>query len=571
MNNGNITPNGDAKKDNEMIGGDQLSSLEAALRRQNEKTRALEDTSKTEIINATTAYKEKENLNDIIMAERNARVGREEEYQKMLDDMNYTRNTSTEKESEKIIDQKEIESGIPITLDEDFDSDNGSMLGLVINKDEFSDVVEDRNIMDNNEAMNNKAVESVNKYIEERDLEINAIEKAKEISKNEVLTDEEMEELDDYAIMNDMDKSDFDKKINETVVLIDKTNVGTVIDFTDEEREKLRSARQITLREVEVKDLENVKIKKKTNKKPVETLIQNVIHQHTVMVPLISSGYTVKLKGCSVFELLALMNIKENENPTVTMKEKWSTIYSKIVETSLGDLTYTEFMSKTAYSDLPMLLFGLTCASFPDEDTVDLKCNKCDKSFKHNYLMNSTLRFEMLPDATKERFKEVIDNSYIKQDSIEYASNALVNTVKRFRLPSSGILVDFEFKNGDRFISKTLKDVQTDGLDEMDITILGITAVIQRMLLPDLDANDGSYFEINEPLEMVEVVRQLDFTDRRIVVKQSENMIAETEIKFGLVDVTCPHCGHVTNVIKIDKIEDILFLLCEREMNTVAK
>lgn len=561
------------RQDDDMLGTDQLSSLEAALRRQNEKHRArIEDgESETEIIDAGNAYKKKEDLKDILTAERAARVGKEEEYQKMLNDMNYTKedNSAGEKVQE-IIEPKMVESGVPITIDEDFENmDSG--LGLVINREEFSEVVEDRAVLGNKEAMEDKCKDNIDRYMEERDEEINAIKKAEEISKTEVLSDEEMEELDDYAVMNDMSKSEFDKKVNETVVLIDKTNVGVVIDFTDEEREKLRSAKQITLKEVEVKELETIKIKKKNNKKPVESLIRTVIHQHAVMVPLLSSGYTVKLKGCSVFELLALLNIKEGENPTVSMKEKWSIIHSKIVETSLGDLSFTEFMDKTAYSDLPMLLYGLTCASFPDEDTVDLKCNNCDKSFKHTYLMNSTLRFEMLPDSSKERFKEVIDNSYVKQDSEEYAANALVNSVKRFRLPSSGILVDFEYKSGDKFISKVIKDIQTDGLDEMDITILGITAVIQRLLLPDLEANDGSYFEINEPLEMVEVIRQLDFTDRRIVVKQSESMIMDTEIKFGLIDVTCPHCGHVTNVIKIDKIEDILFLLCEREMNTVAK
>lgn len=456
--------------------------------------------------------------------------------------------------------------GVPILEDDDMDDEEET--GFVVTKDEFTATYVDREPVKGGakELVEDKAVENIQAYMEERDEEISRVEAAKQAMESEVLSDEELDEGYTAEDINGMSVEDYGKHYQEAVVLIDKTDACKVIDFTDEDREKLRLAKTITLREVEKKGLSTIKIKRKSKHMNIETLLQSTVKNFATVVPLMTSGFTVKLRGCSVLEMIDLIDRKEGKDDVSTYKDRWSFIHDKIVETSLGPMTYSEFIKKVSYSDRPMLIYALTCASFPEEDTVMLKCGQCGKTYEHKYTIKSLLRIETMSEKLKDRFAKTIDNSHRLDTSKAYAEEAPVNTTKRIELPISGIVIDFEYKSIETFLHKNIEEWQSDEIPENLALAALLTTYISSIYIPDPNS-PGEYYEIEDFLEMCETIQKLSNVDRNLINKISDSMASDSMVTFGFNNMVCPHCGTHTNMIETN-IDTILFQQCERQMST---
>ena len=466
--------------------------------------------------------------------------------------------------------KKEIDLNTPVTEEEDFDYAE-SESGVVINHADIK--LAQKGPMSNEAAVQEKVSNNVDDYVSEMDEEINSLKEAKEVIENEVLDDEEMEEIEnaspsDEIDYNAMPKTEFDNKYKDAIVIIDKFKLAT-IDFTEEEREKLRLARTITLKQVTSKEVRELKIKKKKPK--LEQVIKSTISNFSTVVPLIGSGYTVKLSGCSVTELMAIISTLDENNPIENFSKKTSLIYEKILETSIGKLTYEEFLEKTCYVDLPMLMYGLACATFPDEDTVDLICNneKCGKAMPHRYSMRSLLRVERFNDVVKSKIAKTVDNSYSVETSKKYASTAPVNSIERLEFPHSKIIADFEYKS----LADFKKIITKQFNENIEIPkelgdVYGFSIFIKAIYVPDHE--DDGYYEYTDQMEVAKVLNAMNRIDLSILYKKANEMGESNNIEFGYMNIDCPHCKTHYNALTAD-IEQLLFTRCRLEMNTIVE
>ena len=64
---------------------------------------------------------------------------------------------------------------------------------------------------------------------------------------DETDTDNDTENEEDDLVDKDEDEGTFREKYDEAIVVIDKTGMGSVVNFTDEEREKLEKVKKIKL------------------------------------------------------------------------------------------------------------------------------------------------------------------------------------------------------------------------------------------------------------------------------------------------------------------------------------
>lgn len=463
-------------------------------------------------------------------------------------------------------------AGVPIMEDEDdyYDEDAGQ--GLVITKDTFKEKVEDNVPKANSTNLEEKLMDNVKEYMNDMDEIIEGHREAERVLQEEVLDDEDMEEVKKESLtdadLNSMSSEEYRKKLDEAIVIIDKTGVGDV-EFTPEERAKLEHVKKIRLEEVVSKDIKTVNIRKRNKKVKIGNILQAVIAPHTSTVPLLASGYTAKFKGCSVFELMTLINPDQDKNKAESFRAKWSLVYSKMVENSIGIKSFQEFLAKTCYSDFKMMTFAIACASFPDESEMDLDCQNasCKRTFSHKYTIKSLMRVEKMNDETRTRFLETVDNSYTLNNSIAYAEASPVNEVKRLHLPETGIMIDFEYKNAENFMDTIIKE-----MDQLEIPDewkpLSIIAVfIKQALIPIPDEPVGNYYSITDMLELCELLYSLPNIDRRIVYSQTNKMGESTLVDFGLTNIVCPYCGTTTNTLPVD-IETILLQQCQTELTT---
>ena len=448
-------------------------------------------------------------------------------------------------------------NGVAITPAE-HSSYNGP--GLVIKNDEL---IKKKEQLPKYTGVTPDTQSSIDKYMAEFDADIEMMREQNEELKEELGIEDE----DDETPEEDpgMTKDEFQEKYNQAVVIIDKTGFGKVINFTEEEHEKLEKAKKIKLEEVETISLDTIKTKK-PKKKDIDKIIKRVTSITTTNIVLPLSGYTAEVKGCSAYELISL--IDQNENALLNAQNKWSLIHSKLENTSLGKMDFNEFLMNTAASDYNTFIYGLLCSTYPDDDKMPLTCTKCKKPFDHSYSVRSLIRAEAMSDQLKDTFMEIVDNSVTEASAKEVHDKALISSVKRIRLPQSGIIAEIYVQSAYDLINKSIKDLN-DNTDEKYTQTAVLSTLINTFYVPDPD-EPGSYFEVTNGADISKTLYTLNEIDVLIIRKMGEELLDGMNISYGLMDITCPHCGNYIPFIELE-LENILFYRYRQALNTVIE
>lgn len=360
---------------------------------------------------------------------------------------------------------------------------------------------------------------------------------------------------------SDMTDDEFNRKYAEAVVVIDKTKFGKVINFTDEEREKLQKSQKIKLEEVETVSLSSIKTKKVKSGKSAD-IIKRTTNLHTSNIVLPLSGYTASMKGCSPFELISLLQ-NSSENQMENTRTKWSLIHSKIETTSIGKMDFNKFLHNTAVGDYNILLYGILCATYSDMDTLDLTCDnkKCGKNISHEYSIRSLIRAEKMSDKLRDIFMNIVDNSYDKESAKRVHEESSVNVTKTVELPESKMIVELKVQSAYDLINTSLKSLKSD-LDRKynQAAILSTTVHRAFVIDPESDPNDPVYFEFLDALDITQLIYQLSTKDLLILKTLGDNLFKDLTMEFGLMNVTCPSCRKHRQTVPIENLEDILFI-----------
>lgn len=359
-------------------------------------------------------------------------------------------------------------------------------------------------------------------------------------------------------------KEDFLKRYQEAVVVIDKTGMGQVINFTDEEREKMKKVKSITLKEVETVELKSIKTKKaKTGIADRILKKRNTVRNTTVVLPI--SGLTMVMKGCSTFELMGLINGDQvNVN---TLIAKWTLIHSKIESTSIGKMDFNTFLNNVASLEYDILVYGILCATFPDEDTFPLTCPLCKTSIEHKYNMRSLLRAEEMSEKLAELVKYTADSSHTENLAKECFENSLLNTEKSIQLPDSEFICTIGIQNAYSFIYDSVNAI--DKLDEKYSQATIISSAVARMFVPNPDDDGATYLEIDDTEDVIKLIYSLNAKDISILSTKIGEISEGLEFKFGLMDINCPNmkCKHHVNSVEVE-LDTILFHMYQQAMNT---
>ena len=374
----------------------------------------------------------------------------------------------------------------------------------------------------------------------------------------------------DKSIMDQMNESSnndtesetesSDKSYEEAVIIIDKSGMGQ-INLTEEEHEKLEQVKKIKLEEIEVVDIKKFKTKK-PKKHSLSKILKRRSVAHTTNVVLPSSGYTAVVKGASTYEIASLAG--NSQDLVIDAETKWSTIYDKIVSTSIGDMNFNDFLRATSQMDYEMLIYGILCATFPDADSFPLICDKCGKTFEHKYSIKSLILHEQMSDKLKELISVAVDNSHVLEDAKRVHNEAPVNQVTTIKLPVSGYIVDIHCQSAHEFIYNSVKALSQEN-NQKYVQASTLSIFIKTIYIPD-DINDPetSYFEFSEAGEIAHIIYELQNKDILAITKYIEPL-TNISMDFGFKDVKCGFCGKVTENIPMD-IESILFYQHQQAM-----
>lgn len=403
----------------------------------------------------------------------------------------------------------------------------------------------------------NDAIMEYMKELDER-IEIAQENKAKYEEEHGPIEEEDEDDEDETS----EEESDFQEKYDEAIVVIDKSGMGTVIDFTEEERQKLEKVKKIKLEEVENISLETLVVKK-AKKNSLEKVLKRTNNLHTTPIVLPASGYTAVMKGCSTYELVTLFN--STNDILMDTETKWTLIHEKIESTSLGKMDFNTFLQNTAAIDYSIFIYGILCASYPDTDSIPLKCEKCKKEFDHKYTVKSLIRAEKMTEDTQELIGNIVDASHTDATAKEMHEKAAISLEKAIKLPMSGHIVKMYVQSGYDFIKRSIKELSQNSDDKIKQSAI-LASLVSSIYVADPD-NEGAYLEYDSVLDISKIIYTLQDTDILVITKQGEKMIESVGIEFGLMDINCPHCKHHTDSLKLDP-DSILFYKYQQALTT---
>ena len=354
-------------------------------------------------------------------------------------------------------------------------------------------------------------------------------------------------------------------------VIIDKTGLGGDFKFTDDERDKLFSATEIRLTEVEEVDLATIKVKK-TEKSFLESVEEFQLSSSKVPVVFPASRFRAEMTGLSYGEMGDIS--LNGENITFDqIQKKLTVIYNKMVNPSIGKFeSFEDFLRKFAYVDIDLAIYGLVVATFPEVDDIPLTCNnpRCGKSFNHKFSPRTLIRFEKANDRFLSATKEVIECPPEKANNLSEESPT--RTYKRVKLPDSKFIIEIGIASsydylytivdnilGDKFKEQHPDDV--NGILQLNTTLLGL---IRGVYVP---RKDGEYEYYDEFEDMIQALYMIKPNEVAILSSLLTKYTEGYSINFELVDIVCPHCGTKTRSIPLD-INYLVFLKYQRLMSS---
>ena len=449
----------------------------------------------------------------------------------------------------------------------------GGVPGNIISAEQMASIEETLKEIEEETELAKAEFEAFQKQKEEEErLKKEAEEKESlsiDVYDDDSLSVDEPKNLADDNSMDDgtENKEDFLKRYNEAVVVIDKTGMGQVINFTDEEREKMKKVKSITLKEVETVELKSIKTKKaKTGIADRILQKRNTVRNTTVVLPI--SGLTMVMRGCSTFELMGLIN--GDQVNVMTLVAKWTLIHSKIESTSIGKMDFNTFLNNVASLEYDILVYGILCATFPDEDTFPLTCPMCKSAIEHKYEMRSLLRAEEMSEKLANLVKHVADSSHTENMAKECFESSLLNTEKSIQLPDSEFICTIGVQNAYSFIYDSVNAI--DKLDEKYNQATIISSAVARIFVPNPDDGGMTYLEIDDTEDKIKLIYSLNATDISILSMKIGEITEGLEFKFGLMDINCPNmkCKHHVNSVEVE-LDTILFHKYQQAMNTTIE
>ena len=410
----------------------------------------------------------------------------------------------------------------------------------------------------------------VEKTEEDKKAETKETEKASESQEGE--TEKTPEEIETEKKAKEEEEA-HDKLVN---VLIDKTGYGvSEINFTEEEKKKLETATTIRVTEVENIDLDSIVFEA-----PDKTFVENMSEGEensfgASSVPLVASRYRVKMKGLGYGQLGDLMI--NQQAPTFEQYHKqYSIIYNSIASTSIGKFeSFEDFLKNTAMIDIEMMLYGLVLATYPEVDSVGIRCGECNNTYEQKYFVREILDLKHANTKYLNKLNELMDCEPSK--FVEYHNESPIFKRKMIRLPHSGNLIEFGLASAYDYLYQILHNVldpnfaekyadDVNGMMQLNIMFLNMIRAVGVKTGTNKDGKPV-YTKYDTFDDIIQVLYRLPPEDLQIMTSVLNQYTEAYTVNFSLRQSKCPKCGRVQEYTPMP-IDRILFFKFQLLMST---
>lgn len=391
------------------------------------------------------------------------------------------------------------------------------------------------------------ALENLNALVGEKEKELEEV-------KERVEEQKEQEEINSRVIDEEEIKNIKRAVYQDTVVEIESEDEPEKVEEKKEETKEEVDEELLNLKIVKFKKSKDAKEKYKKFKEKRKAVLTQKAYQGVFP----NSGYSAKFLAFASPELLNMQINMDNTDVISANEILYSKIYEKMVDTSVGKMTYDEFLKCTSLLELNSIFYCLFCGTYPDVNEFPAECVHCGKPFTFKYNNSALL---LVDDDNKE---DIIHNtvSVIKaEDPEELLAKSNVNTIMRKRM-SSGTVIDFRHPSLYNQLVDTLQKANAEVLGD-DSTVINLMPFVENVYV---ETEDG-YLELDSFEDKFEEMNYLSDDDLKDCIELISKIGSDKKVEFGFKGLKCPHCKQDQPTQIIEDMKRVLFTKHQMNMN----
>ena len=377
------------------------------------------------------------------------------------------------------------------------------------------------------------------------------------------------------AKVDDVDNNEEEDTKSKTInLIIDKTGLGTDFILSEDERKKMAEANEIRLTQVEVLDIASI-----TTEKPERDSFTGKINTYqlsgsktTISFP--ASGFKADMTGLTYGEIADISLSMDAVNVDKYYK-RLAIIYNKMKNISNGPFdSFEDFLKNFAYTDISLAVYGLFVATFPEVQTISLRCgrNSCNKTFDWDYATRSILRLDKSDEVLLDKMAQLASADPNEYEDIY--KKAAVRNSKFIKLPYSGYIVELGIASAYEFLynfipvidDETFKQAFGNDINDVYKNNMLLLTTVLSVRIPKND-NPNSYILCEGYKDIVDAIYSISPEEIKIIATMSNKIQTQYQVNYSFGDVKCPHCGNVTKDLDLT-IDDLVFQTYQRLIST---
>ena len=298
-------------------------------------------------------------------------------------------------------------------------------------------------------------------------------------------------------------------------------------------------------------DLNKINIVRSDNPIVVHSEVESLFERSTFEVIALKSGYRASFSALNNQDMIRVRKISGSlrEQNVKLMR----IIFDHMVSSSMGKVSFNNWLQVTAEADYETLIYGIYCATFPREVDYTVTCPHC--------------KAKNIRKISKNHLVQVIDkNVYQYVDTVinerksvqELIRESELNNKTRVILPESKIVIDIALASIDDLIS-SLRNAESYGRFEKEI--FGYLKHLSNIYVPVLGSfqkGEPSWLEVTGIEEQANVIANIPFSDRSFLEKAISEKTDKNTVSYCLPDQACASCNEMIKKVSIDMTE-VLF------------
>jgi len=273
----------------------------------------------------------------------------------------------------------------------------------------------------------------------------------------------------------------------------------------------------------------------------------------TFQVVANQSAYIAHMESIRLADINALTN--SSADIYATKQKLYKTIWSKINTTSVGKIDYKTWLKVTSFYDLPSLMYGIYCQTFPGDTTFEINCRHCHETT--DVIVNNETLISVKDEETYSKLNEIINNTSKPEDLL---NNSIVNKYSRSVLPTSKILIDIQTPSLWNHL-ELLASVDKEMINEIE-DILGTLMFVKNLFVLDIKelqrTGKPKYYSVTDKNQIIHILRNLEIFDAKALGDAIGERSDKYAISYKIKNFKCRKCENDIGEIPVD-VEQLLF------------